>query len=215
MFSYRTYIESQGPSNSTNSTTITNPPLYNLRCDGITEAELLHHLGARPGDNFRPLLQKMNMQVQKSGYYHKNGLPLYNDRQIAVPEREARRVLGAHPNESLDRYRNRDRMPPKGEIGPLRGESEADAAWFQARYEAGRAENRECTICIEQRPVGDFIRVTERCTHERKVCRECLQTWIRSSLDGANLDRLSCTNCAQILQHGDVRRIATAEVFKL
>jgi hypothetical protein len=74
-------------------------------------------------------------------------------------------------------------------------------------------ETRECIVCVGQKRIDDFPRVTEECTHQRQVCLNCLQRWLETTLNGMNWNHLQCPSCEEILQHADMRRIATPEVF--
>jgi hypothetical protein len=76
---------------------------------------------------------------------------------------------------------------------------------------------RECAICAEQRPLGDFPgKVTNACAHERDVCLECIARTIDLEVNGkGNSTRIICPHagCPAELSYEDVKREASKDVF--
>jgi hypothetical protein len=75
---------------------------------------------------------------------------------------------------------------------------------------------KTCSACIEDKKVTEMpIRVTRRCKHEPTICKECLQQWLESGVaDGAWETGLKCPDCSELLEHRDVKRYASKEVFE-
>ncbi|CAG8820700.1 34949_t:CDS:1, partial [Racocetra persica] len=55
--------------------------------------------------------------------------------------------------------------------------------------------------------------ITAKCTHENNVCRECVERHIDTSLSGKGDVVIHCLsgNCRQVIEHSDVKRIASRE----
>ena len=73
----------------------------------------------------------------------------------------------------------------------------------------------ECSICGDNKPAADFPKqITEKCAHEVHTCRECLQSWIASNLESRAWDKISCSECKEILHHSDVQTHASTKIFQ-
>jgi hypothetical protein len=72
-----------------------------------------------------------------------------------------------------------------------------------------------CYCCGDTKPIWQFPRVvTERCDHDVSMCRNCLASWIETSLTGVGWERISCAQCNLALNADEVRWGASEEVWK-
>lgn len=63
----------------------------------------------------------------------------------------------------------------------------------------------ECSTCSTRYPGHEKnVSITKRCGHERETCASCLRTWIDSQLETVGWDKISCSECDQILEYQDV-----------
>jgi len=76
-------------------------------------------------------------------------------------------------------------------------------------------DTRECSICMEDRPLEAFPKATDNCDHEPNVCGECIKLWLQAAVEDNIWIRLTCmgNGCDEQLQHADWQRLATAEFF--
>ena len=73
----------------------------------------------------------------------------------------------------------------------------------------------ECSICGDNKPAADFPKqITEKCAHGVHTCRKCLQSWIASNLESRAWDKISCSECKEILHHSDVQTHASTDIFQ-
>lgn len=75
---------------------------------------------------------------------------------------------------------------------------------------------RTCAVCFVEKPLGDFLKVTNTCTHNPDVCDTCLKESLQWQLTGAtcnSIRRLSMF-CDQPLEYTDMLRVATTETFQ-
>ncbi|OCL05005.1 hypothetical protein AOQ84DRAFT_299751, partial [Glonium stellatum] len=73
----------------------------------------------------------------------------------------------------------------------------------------------ECSICGDTKPAIDFPKqITKTCAHEVNNCRKCLQSWIVSSLENRAWDKISCSECNELLLYSDVQTHASPEIFQ-
>lgn len=75
-------------------------------------------------------------------------------------------------------------------------------------------ETRECINCLDDVGLRDFPfePTTDGCFHDLDICKQCIDTWITTSLDNGNWKNITClsTDCGSVLQYADVRRGASA-----
>lgn len=72
----------------------------------------------------------------------------------------------------------------------------------------------QCSICIDDKTLGEMpTKITRRCNHQPTVCRDCMEKWLKSEVGSGTWDRLKCPECAELLDHGDVKRAASEETF--
>jgi hypothetical protein len=74
---------------------------------------------------------------------------------------------------------------------------------------------RECIVCGDGAPAADLPALMN-CSHEPRTCPDCYGGWIASQLEEKGWRRIGCpeSGCGQILEHGDVQRYSSAEVFQ-
>ncbi|KAI0140018.1 hypothetical protein F4776DRAFT_571588 [Hypoxylon sp. NC0597] len=75
----------------------------------------------------------------------------------------------------------------------------------------------ECIVCSDEKRVSEMPnkrRITAACEHNSNMCKECVGTWIASSLDTVTWDRLKCPECPQLLKYENVRAFATRQIFE-
>lgn len=74
---------------------------------------------------------------------------------------------------------------------------------------------RDCAVCGETKEVDDFPdHITQACDHEVSTCRDCLQSWIASSLESKFWDQIRCSECSEVLKHSDMKASASDDVFQ-
>lgn len=71
-------------------------------------------------------------------------------------------------------------------------------------------ETRECANCLDDAAPSDFPfePTTDTCEHNLDICKQCITTWINTSLDNGNWKNISClsVDCGGTLQYADVKR---------
>jgi hypothetical protein len=73
---------------------------------------------------------------------------------------------------------------------------------------------KQCSICIDDKPRSEMpAQNTPRCTHQPTACKECLEEWLRSSIERGAWDRLQCPDCSEVLDWQDVKRHASEAAF--
>lgn len=75
-------------------------------------------------------------------------------------------------------------------------------------------EKRECVICAEEKGPRAFTRVTARCGHYAGTCSGCVMTSIRSDLNNKRWTEITCPECDEKLEYGDVHRSADHSTFE-
>jgi len=75
---------------------------------------------------------------------------------------------------------------------------------------------RECNVCMEDKPIEDFDKVTDNCTHEFNICETCLRLWLQAAVEENIWGRLACmqNGCDEPVLHSDWQRLASAELFE-
>ncbi|OTB05545.1 hypothetical protein M426DRAFT_21859 [Hypoxylon sp. CI-4A] len=74
-----------------------------------------------------------------------------------------------------------------------------------------------CVVCSDEKRVSEMpnrLRITASCEHDSSMCKECVASWITSSMDTVTWDRLKCPECPQLLKYDNVRAFATKEIFE-
>lgn len=71
-------------------------------------------------------------------------------------------------------------------------------------------ETRECSNCLDEVGASDFPfqPTTDDCVHDLDTCKQCITTWIGTSLDNGNWKNITClsVDCGAVLQYADVKR---------
>ncbi|CAJ0755417.1 20858_t:CDS:2 [Entrophospora sp. SA101] len=78
-------------------------------------------------------------------------------------------------------------------------------------------DNRlECMICLEKRNKKGFLQITNTCSHEKIICRNCIRSHIGTRLDEKGDINITCpvTGCAQLLTYDNVKRLVRKEMFE-
>ncbi|KAK8066146.1 hypothetical protein PG997_012893 [Apiospora hydei] len=67
--------------------------------------------------------------------------------------------------------------------------------------------NRECTICMDTKPLEDFPRrrTTSTCDHLPTACRECIQTSLLAQFEEKAMEHITCLECPEMLAPSDVQ----------
>lgn len=75
---------------------------------------------------------------------------------------------------------------------------------------------QECTVCVEEKPLKEFPKITERCKHQPSTCLNCVREWVKSELTALTWNKLKCcgAGCKATLSHADMKRVATKELFE-
>ncbi|KAI2463251.1 hypothetical protein F4781DRAFT_426507 [Annulohypoxylon bovei var. microspora] len=77
--------------------------------------------------------------------------------------------------------------------------------------------SESCIVCSDDKRVSEMPnkrRITVSCEHDSTICKECVGSWIASSMDSVTWDRLKCPECPQLLKYENVRAFATREIFE-
>lgn len=86
-----------------------------------------------------------------------------------------------------------------------------------ARYIEAEAsmvpDTRICLVCGDnKRPSEMPTRITAACEHANEMCKNCVEQWVASSLEGA-WDRMRCPQCPRRLKFLDVAALADRVTF--
>ena len=83
----------------------------------------------------------------------------------------------------------------------------AEEAWLTTTTE-------QCSTCIEDKKLGEMAtRVTSSCQHKPSVCKDCLQSWLQTSVESGMWEKPKCPDCSEVLEWQDVKRHASKETF--
>jgi hypothetical protein len=63
-----------------------------------------------------------------------------------------------------------------------------------------------CTICREIEHPSTFPsrRITSKCTHMTRTCKECIQQWVETCVETRGWDRCTCPECGEMMSREDV-----------
>lgn len=73
---------------------------------------------------------------------------------------------------------------------------------------------KECSTCIEEKPVKSFPKVTTACEHENQTCLDCIQNWLAQEVDSTGWNKIHCVACSEVIQYHDMKKLATKSVFE-
>ena len=78
------------------------------------------------------------------------------------------------------------------------------------------AKMETCMACERSLPRTGFPQSPQGCRtqHGRNTCRECWHEWLEVQVANVMPDEIGCAQCSQILQHTDVKDLATAAVYE-
>lgn len=83
----------------------------------------------------------------------------------------------------------------------------AEEAWLTTVTE-------QCSTCIEDKKPGEMAtRITSSCRHKPSVCKDCLQSWLETSVESGKWEKPKCPDCSEVLEWQDVKRHASKETF--
>ncbi|KAG7292598.1 hypothetical protein NEMBOFW57_002633 [Staphylotrichum longicolle] len=83
----------------------------------------------------------------------------------------------------------------------------AEEAWLTTITE-------QCSTCIEDKKPGEMAtRITSSCRHKPSVCKDCLQSWLETSVESGKWEKPKCPDCSEVLEWQDVKRHASKETF--
>lgn len=73
----------------------------------------------------------------------------------------------------------------------------------------------DCIVCGDN-VAADDIGSLEACLHSTQICKPCWSNWVAASIDLGNWNNLTCPeeNCKSQMEHTDLQRLVTAEVFE-
>lgn len=100
--------------------------------------------------------------------------------------------------------------------------SRAEAEKFETREKLFLSPDAEpsngqatCSVCSYQLTAGNRPdgKLTTNCNHCNDICLICVARSLQSQVDSKMWNQLSCPVCDVQLDHGDVRKYATADVF--
>src|SRR6266542_2090021 len=74
--------------------------------------------------------------------------------------------------------------------------------------------SKECQICYESHPRSLFLEITANCKHRSNVCKLCVDKHISTRLNSGIEINCLFDGCRQILQHDDIKRLASKETFE-
>lgn len=78
--------------------------------------------------------------------------------------------------------------------------------------------DHQCVVCAHYLPTSSFARPTQTCIHSLDICLRCLRRWLKT--DGVvtplTWNMLSCPSqeCAERIQHSDMKRLCSQELFE-
>ncbi|KAE8444546.1 hypothetical protein EG329_014470 [Mollisiaceae sp. DMI_Dod_QoI] len=73
---------------------------------------------------------------------------------------------------------------------------------------------RECAICVEEKPLEDFPKITAACQHEEHTCLGCVQNWLAREVDNTDWDKIHCVACKEVVPYDDMKRLMTSAAFE-
>jgi hypothetical protein len=79
---------------------------------------------------------------------------------------------------------------------------------------ANQTSTLECSVCSDEFSPEEFPRLGA-CSHEPRVCRECLLGWLNQRMASTTWEQIQCpsSGCTNAISHDDVKRYAPLETF--
>lgn len=73
----------------------------------------------------------------------------------------------------------------------------------------------DCDVCLENQDSTSFYnrKLEIRCGHLKRVCVNCVQNWISSTLEANGPVNICCPLCPQELTYDNIRSLATNDTF--
>ncbi|KAF2755675.1 hypothetical protein EJ05DRAFT_540349 [Pseudovirgaria hyperparasitica] len=76
-------------------------------------------------------------------------------------------------------------------------------------------QGRDCIICGDTCAPYDYPgQISTKCAHEPSCCTDCIQAWIASELESKGWDKIRCPECLILLEHAEIRSLATNATFE-
>ncbi|KUJ20806.1 uncharacterized protein LY89DRAFT_579286 [Mollisia scopiformis] len=113
------------------------------------------------------------------------------------PFREFFLQLQAHATPGLSSW---GKSPAKGKIPGLRKDD--------------TAKKQECVICVEEKPLQHFPKITDSCQHPDQICLVCVQNWLAREADNTDWDKIHCVACKEIVPYNHMKRLMTKAAFE-
>jgi hypothetical protein len=71
-----------------------------------------------------------------------------------------------------------------------------------------------CMTCLEDKFLDRFpSRISNTCQHDVTMCKNCVRHWINERLNTSGLE-IPCPECTEMIQHDDVKRLASESQFQ-
>ncbi|CAG8613032.1 4174_t:CDS:2 [Gigaspora margarita] len=76
--------------------------------------------------------------------------------------------------------------------------------------------NKECTICTDNVDIKAFLNITDQCSHDYNICRECVKEYIKHEIEDNGNVKIKCPEdgCKEFLNQKDIKEFASEESFK-
>ncbi|RIB17850.1 hypothetical protein C2G38_2186206 [Gigaspora rosea] len=76
--------------------------------------------------------------------------------------------------------------------------------------------NKECIICTENVDIRAFLNITDQCSHDYNICRECVKEYIKHEIEDNGNVKIKCPGdgCKEFLNQKDIKEFASEESFK-
>jgi hypothetical protein len=75
-------------------------------------------------------------------------------------------------------------------------------------------KTKTCSVCSDDKSIADLpLQITEACSHDVNICKDCTRQWIHSSMESNTWDKLKCPECPSFMKFHDVKRNASREDF--
>jgi hypothetical protein len=77
------------------------------------------------------------------------------------------------------------------------------------------SQRYDCEVCLENPDSTSFYnrKLEISCGHLNRVCVNCVQNWISSTLEANGLVNIRCPLCPQELTYDNIRSLATNDIF--
>lgn len=75
---------------------------------------------------------------------------------------------------------------------------------------------KECIICTENVDIKFFLNITDQCSHDYNICRECVGEYIKHEIEDNGNVKITCPEdgCNEILIQKDIKEFASEDSFR-